>query len=64
MIFKRIVFLFVTVFSFIYFTLPARAEMGPCKQDEKRGVLICGSGNGAAIVIRDTPSPSGRLALA
>jgi hypothetical protein len=34
----------------------ARAEMGPCKQDEKREVLICGSGKGAAIVICDTLS--------
>ena len=40
--------------------LPTHAEMGPCKLDEKREVLICGSGNAAAIVIRDTPSPSGR----
>jgi hypothetical protein len=45
-------------------TLPAHAEMGPCKQDEKREVLICGSGNGAAIVIRGTLSPSKRLGLA
>jgi hypothetical protein len=43
-------------------TLPVRAEMGPCKQDEKRDVLICG--NGAAIVIRNTLSPSQRLGLA
>jgi hypothetical protein len=28
--------------------LPVRAEMGPCKQDEKHEILICGSGNGAA----------------
>jgi hypothetical protein len=58
-------FIFLVAVSFVYgAAFPAHAEMGPCKQDEKRGVLICGSGNGAAIVIRDTPSPSGRLALA
>lgn len=55
---------FIAGFLLAYSTLPAHAEMGPCKQDEKRDVLICGSGNGAAIVIRDTLSPSGRLALA
>jgi hypothetical protein len=43
---------------------PALADLGPCKQDEKREVLICGSGNGAAIVIRNTLSPSKRLGLA
>jgi hypothetical protein len=57
-------FLIVSIISFVVFNLPARAEMGPCKQDEKREVLICGSGNGAAIVIRNTLSPSKRLALA
>jgi hypothetical protein len=44
--------------------LPAPAEMGPCKQDETLDAMFCGSGNGAAFVIRDTLSPSGRLALA
>ena len=38
--------------------------MGPCKQDETLDAMFCGSGNGAAFVIRDTLSPSGRLALA
>ncbi len=55
---------FITGFPLTCVALPARAEMGPCKPLEKRDILICGSGNGAAIVIRDTPSPSGRLALA
>jgi hypothetical protein len=55
---------FIAGLLFACFTLPARAEMGPCKPLEPREVLICGSGKGAAIVIPDTPSPSGRLALA
>jgi hypothetical protein len=64
MVLTRTLFFFITAFPLACFTLPARAEMGPCKQDEKREVLICGSGNGAAIVIRDTLSPSKRLGLA
>lgn len=55
---------YVAVVLVFFTTWPTHADLGPCKQDEKREVLICGSGNGAAIVIRDTPSPSGRLALA
>jgi hypothetical protein len=55
----------VPLIAFLVCTaLPAHAEMGPCKPDEKRDVMIFGGGNGAAIVIRDTPSPSKRLALA
>jgi hypothetical protein len=64
MTFTRTLSLFFTAFAFIGFTLPAHAEMGRCKQDEKREVLICGSGNGAAIVIRNTLAPSKRLGLA
>jgi hypothetical protein len=64
MTFARAIFLFVMALASPCFALPAHAEMGPCKQDEKREVLICGSGNGAAIVIRNTLSPSKRLALA
>ena len=41
----------------------ALAGMGPCQPD-KFGGLICGSGIGAARVIKDTLSPSKRLALA
>lgn len=62
--FTRTLFLLIAAFIFIWLALPAHAEMGPCKQDEKREVLICGSGNGAAIVIRNTLSPSKRLGLA
>jgi hypothetical protein len=61
--FSRTLLLAVKVLPLIFATLP-HAEMSPCKQDEKRDVLICGSGNGAAIVIRDTPSPSRQIALA
>jgi hypothetical protein len=64
MIFTRTLFLFIAAISFIFFTLPTHADRGPCKLDEKREVLICGSGNGAVIVIRDTLSPSQRLGLA
>ncbi|MCC6776473.1 MAG: hypothetical protein IT537_07530 [Hyphomicrobiales bacterium] len=41
----------------------ARAEMGPCRPDQHDS-LVCGSGNGAARVIAETTSPSGKLALA
>src|SRR5262245_57219253 len=44
--------------------LPAHADVGPCKFDQKREIHICGEGNGAAIVFRDTLSPSERLGLA
>src|SRR5271169_6020298 len=64
MMITRVSATFVAGFLLACFTLPAHAEMGPCKPLEKREVLICGNGNGAAIVIPDTPSPSGRLALA
>jgi hypothetical protein len=42
---------------------PARAGMGPCRQDATEG-LACGEGAGAARVIDDTTSPDQRLALA
>ena len=41
----------------------ARAETGPCKPDEFKG-LVCGEGIGSARVIEGTTSPSGRLAFA
>jgi len=53
-----------TILFVLTWALPAHAELGPCKPLEKREVLICGEGKGAAIVIPDTVSPSGRLALA
>jgi hypothetical protein len=42
----------------------AHAEVGPCKPLEKTELLICGEGKGAAIVVSETTSPSGKLALA
>ena len=51
---------FIIGFLLAGVALPAHAEIGSCKPLEQREMLICGSGNGAAIVIRDTPSPSGR----
>ena len=42
---------------------PTRAEVGPCKPDQFKG-LICGEGIGAARVIDGTMSPSKRLAFA
>ena len=41
----------------------AFAEMGPCKPDGPND-LMCGSGPGAARVIKDTVSPDARFALA
>lgn len=41
----------------------ANAEMGPCRPDQ-RGGLICGEGAGAARVVDGTTSPSKRLAFA
>jgi hypothetical protein len=41
----------------------AHAEMGPCLLNGHQS-LYCGEGNGAARIIRDTSSPSRRLALA
>ncbi|HZP75568.1 MAG TPA: hypothetical protein VFB45_05445 [Pseudolabrys sp.] len=43
--------------------LPARAELGPCRDDGTR-TLLCGSGVGAARVIPDTASPDKRFAFA
>lgn len=43
---------------------PARAEMGPCARHESGEFMLCGKGNGSAFVIRNTVSPSQRLALA
>lgn len=42
----------------------ALADTGPCKPYPPLEVLVCGSGEGAAIVIRDTISPSKKFALA
>jgi hypothetical protein len=39
------------------------AELGPCKRDA-RETPLCGSGKGAARVIRDTMSPDKKFALA
>jgi len=44
--------------------MPAFADMGPCKPHGARDILLCGEGDGAAIVIADTTSPSKTLALA
>jgi hypothetical protein len=44
-------------------TLPARADMGPCKPDKFEG-LTCGAGVNAARVIKDTLSPDKRFAFA
>jgi hypothetical protein len=57
---RHIPFLFC---AFAIFS-PALADTGPCKPHPSRDVVMCGSGDGAAIVIRDTTSPSGKLALA
>ena len=43
--------------------LPAMAELGPCKPDA-RETPLCGSGKGAARVVRDTVSPDKKFALA
>ena len=43
--------------------LPARAELGPCKPDAQ-ATPLCGSGKGAARVVRDTMSPDKKFALA
>lgn len=43
---------------------PALADTGPCKPYPPLEVLVCGMGEGAAIVIRDTVSPSKKFALA
>lgn len=44
--------------------VPAVADMGPCKPHDERDILICGEGDGAAIVIPDTTAPSKQVALA
>lgn len=43
--------------------LPARAELGPCKPDAQ-ATPLCGSGKGAARVVRNTMSPDKKFALA
>ena len=43
--------------------LPAMAELGPCMRDAREAPL-CGSGKGAARVVRDTVSPDKKFALA
>jgi hypothetical protein len=43
---------------------PALADTGPCRLNAEREIQICGTGDGAAIVIRDTQSPSKKIALA
>jgi len=53
----------ITLVALAFWTVIARAEMGPCVTDD-RGDLTCGSGNGAAAVILKTKSPSKRLAFA
>jgi hypothetical protein len=42
---------------------PAMAELGPCKRDA-RETLLCGTGKGAARVVRDTVSSDKKFALA
>lgn len=49
---------------FLFFIFPTIADTGPCKLDAEHEIQICGEGNGAAIVIRDTQSPSKKIALA
>lgn len=49
---------------FIGIFQPALADTGPCKLDAGHEIQIYGSGDGAAIVIRDTASPSKKIALA
>lgn len=44
--------------------VPASADIGPCEPHDERDILLCGEGDGAAIVIEDTVSPSKKLALA
>jgi hypothetical protein len=43
--------------------LPVRAELGPCKRDAQE-LPLCGSGKGAARVVRNTVSPDKKFALA
>ena len=56
----------IVALSLAMMALPARAEMGPCKQQtlENGEFLICGSGTGSAMVIPDTISPNKKCALA
>ena len=59
--------LYLFAFSSLFlfgFSEPALAGTGPCKLDAGHEIQICGTGNGAAIVIRDTQSPSQKIALA
>jgi hypothetical protein len=48
---------------FVGAALPAMAELGPCKGDT-RETPLCGSGKGAARVVRITMSPDKKFALA
>ncbi|GEM_PF-1110052 len=57
-------FISSSVFAFACLFCPALADTGPCKPYPPLEVLVCGSGDGAAIVIRDTVSPSKKFALA
>ncbi len=50
--------------SSYFLPIPALADTGPCKPYPPLEVLVCGMGDGAAIVIRDTASPSKKFALA
>jgi hypothetical protein len=64
---RRFSFLVLLVAILAIGSAAARAEMGACQPDDHAGIaqsLICGSGNGAARVIRNTVSPLQRLALA
>ncbi len=42
---------------------PATADTGPCMPGANN-VLVCGSGTDALLVLPDTTSPSGKLAVA
>jgi hypothetical protein len=53
----------IAFMTLAFWTVTARAEMGPCLPAD-RGSLICGTGDGAARTIPETSSPSKRLALA
>lgn len=53
----------ITLAVLAFWSAGAHAEMGRCAPADY-GSLICGSGNGAARIIPNTVSPSGRLGLA
>jgi hypothetical protein len=58
-----IAFMSLALMSLAFWTVTARAEMGPCLPAD-HGSLICGMGDGAARTIPETNPPSKRLALA